>query len=73
MSEYFTADTHKITVTGSYYGNCGRLCHDIFRLEDGRELIMAEEQTINVSDVNGNGGHNPIRFVLKPKPADKGE
>ena len=63
--QYFTADTHKITATGSYYDNCGRLCHDTFHLEDGRELIMAEEQTVNVTDVNGNGGRNPIRFVLK--------
>ena len=65
MSEYFTADTHKITVTESYYYD-GLIKPKKYHLEDGRELIMAEVQTVNVSDVNGNGGHNPIRFVLKP-------
>ena len=58
---YFTADTHKITYTECYYYDGPRKYH----LEDGRELIEAEEQTVNCTDVNGNGGHNPIRFVLK--------
>ena len=64
MNEYFTADTHKIIATG-YYDNCGWLVYDSYHLEDGRELIMVEEQTGNVTDVSGNGGHNPIRFILK--------
>ena len=62
--QYFTADTHKITVTESYYYD-GLLKPKRYHLEDGRELIMAEEQTVNVTDMYGNGGHNLIRFILK--------
>ena len=62
--QYFTAETHKIIVTEAHYCGFGHIPEQ-YHLEDGQELIIAEEQTVNVSDVNGNGGHNPIRFVLK--------
>ena len=62
--QYFTADTHKITVTEAYYCGFGHIPEQ-YHLEDGRELVMAQIQTVNCTDANGNGGHNPIRFVLK--------
>tara|TARA_R100000951_G_C2565814_1_gene157117 strand:- start:175 stop:372 length:198 start_codon:yes stop_codon:yes gene_type:complete len=56
--EYFTAETHKINVTCCYYDKNGDLVPNKYHLEDGRELKLAEVQTVNC-------GHNPIRFVLK--------
>ncbi len=64
--QYFTADTHKITATEAYFDGALYIPAK-YHLEDGQELIMAEEQTVNVSDVNGNGEPNHIRFVLKEK------
>jgi hypothetical protein len=60
----YTAATHKITVTESYYCD-GLEKPRSYHLEDGRELELAEEQPLNVSDMNGNGKIDPPRFILK--------
>ena len=60
--EYFTAETHKIIVTLSYYDEKGDLVPNKYHLEDGRELVQDDSiYCTNMDDYK----HMQVRFVLK--------
>lgn len=61
----FTTDEYKITKTDESYDEHGNYLPMKYQLEDGSELELDDCQFVNTTDINGNGGHNPIRFKLK--------
>lgn len=61
----FTTDEYKITVTEASYDENGDYFPRKYQLEDGTELELNDCQFVNTTDINGDGGHNPIRFKLK--------
>ena len=65
MDEIYTLETHKIIVTEESLDFYGCWTPKRYNLEDGTELELAEVQTVNVTDTNGNGGANPLRFIKK--------
>ena len=60
--EYYTAETHKIIVTDSYYDEKGDLVPEQYHLEDGRELVQDDSIYCTYQDSHK---HMQQRFVLR--------